>query len=75
MCPVADMLADLEADAENADAWRWFHRVFSRFTVDTHVAHVLLTRLIAEREFEDASELMERFTILYDALQPPPETH
>jgi hypothetical protein len=35
LCPVADALADLHADAANAEAWELFKRTMSRFTVDT----------------------------------------
>lgn len=72
-CPVADNLARLDDDPENADAWRLFHKLFSRFTVDTHTASVLLEKLIAERDTDDAFDLMDRFTLLYDTLHPPPK--
>jgi len=72
-CAVADMLADLDDDPDNAEAWALFHRTFTRFTVDTHVASVLLTKLISEREPSEALELVDRFAVLYDALHPPPE--
>jgi len=67
------MLAELDDDADNAEAWALFHRTFTRFTVDTHVASVLLTKLIDSRESEAAMDLVERFALLYDALHPPPE--
>jgi hypothetical protein len=72
-CPVADMLAELEDDAQNFEAWTLFHRCVTRFTVDTHIAHVMLEREVAEREKDDAFELMDRLTVLYDSLHPPPE--
>lgn len=65
----------LEDDRENWEAWQLFHRVFTRCSVDTHVASVLVARLLNERETNDAFDLMERFTLLYDILQPPPEKH
>lgn len=70
---MADHLAELDEDRENAEAWRLFHKLFSRFTVDTHTAAVLLEKLIAERETDDAFDLMDRFTLLYETLHPPPK--
>jgi hypothetical protein len=71
---VADRLAELDHDADNAEAWSLFHRCVSRFTVDTHITSVMVARELADREVHDAYDLLERFTLLYDILHPPPET-
>lgn len=73
-CPVADMLAELDDDPENFEAWSLFHRSVSRFTVDTHLTGIMVGRELAERDKEDAYTLLERLTMLYDILHPPPES-
>ena len=72
-CPVAEQLAHLDEDQANGEAWRVFHRIFSRFTVDTHIASVVLEHVLAGHETEDTLTLVDRFTLLYDILHPPPE--
>jgi hypothetical protein len=71
LCPVADALADLHADAANAEAWELFKRTMSRFTVDTHTVGLVLDRLDTDITAQTFPDLVERFAIIYDALHPP----
>ena len=70
---MADVLAELDDDPQNAEAWAMFHRVVTRFSVDTHTAGVMLTHELTEKTQEEILDLFARFTLLYDILHPPPE--
>jgi hypothetical protein len=56
---------------ENAEAWNLFHRVCSRFTNEFQMVPVLVQKVIADLEPEDAIELAERRTLIYDTVGPP----
>jgi hypothetical protein len=66
-------MADLSTDSANAEAWRLFNQVYTRLTFDTHCASVVLTKLAGDRDPEAFAELVDRFSVLYDTLYPPPE--
>lgn len=63
----------LEQDRDAHDAWTLFHRVFSRLTVEAHVAGIALEKVAGDRDPDSFAELMARFGIIYDALCPPPD--
>jgi hypothetical protein len=68
-CPVAAALDALWP--ENADAWRVFHQVVSRFTVEFHLGGEALRRLTGELEADAFEALLERLSLIYDLLYPP----
>lgn len=73
-CPVADQLAALDDDPANAQAWRLFHGIVNRMTVDTQTVAWRLERATAEMSADEIDELLARFRLLYDVLSPVP-TH
>jgi hypothetical protein len=69
-CPIADALDGLMP--ENASAWRIFHRLASRFLVDTHLTQAIFERLTAGWHEERVLDLAERLELIYSLLCPPP---
>jgi hypothetical protein len=67
---VADAQATL--DRENVEAWDLYGRVCTRFAVDFGVVPELLRQLVDGWRPEDVVDLMERFAVMYDVLNPPP---
>ena len=43
----------------------------SRFTSEFGVIPVLIDRATAEASFEEAADLVERFSLIYDVCYPP----
>ena len=68
---MADALHELHDDPENAKAWRLFHQIVTRFSMDTNSVAVVLERLTKELDADDLMELMARFSVFYDAVCPP----
>lgn len=57
---------------ENAEAWRLFHQIATRFGADLHgIAAVTLERLTAHLDREAFGETVERLAIIYDWVYPP----
>lgn len=59
--------------AANHEAWRLHQQIVTRFTMDAQAVGMVLLRLTAGFSRDTFAELLERFTILYDALHPPTE--
>jgi hypothetical protein len=58
---------------ENAEAWRIFHQVVSRFTHDLQAGGEALRRLTAGvTDVDDYEDLLARLALIYDLLYPPP---
>jgi hypothetical protein len=72
-CPVADALAEIEADRPNCEAWRLYEQAVNRFTVDTHCVPLAVKAVMGERSSEDIADLLERFAVLYSIANPAPE--
>lgn len=70
-CLVAQHIADLWP--ENAEAWRLFHRLGSRFVADTRIAAFVLDRLTADWSDTEVEDVIERLSLLYDVMVPRPE--
>lgn len=70
-CEVSQYWQDLEADAANLDAWRLFHQIVGRFTIETHATGIALERLTVGLEPEAFADLLDRFAILFDVMCPP----
>jgi hypothetical protein len=68
-CPVREALEGLWP--ENADAWRMFHRVVTRFAVDMHAGAEIMRRLAVDIDADDFGDLVDRFSLIYDLLYPP----
>ena len=72
-CPVADALADLETDPDNAAAWRLFQQTVNRFTIDAHLVAETVRRATSGLDDAAYADLMARFAIVYEAVCPPPQ--
>jgi hypothetical protein len=70
-CPVRDALDALWP--ENAAAWALFNRIARRFVADLHAGGEALHRLTADLDAEDFADLLDRLTLIYDVVCPPPE--
>lgn len=64
-------MRDLEADPINAEAWRLFQTTVTRFTVDTQTVALVLTRIAGDWPGDAFADLLARFSILYDVVNPP----
>lgn len=71
-CAAADALDGLWP--ENRHAWTLYRRIVSRFTYDTHSIGALIVRAMDGLEPEDAFDLVERLSVIYQELVPPPKT-
>jgi hypothetical protein len=72
-CPLAERLEAL--DAENAEAWRIFGRIYSRLALDMPgFVEPFLARVLADYDTDDALDLSERLGVIYDVLNPPKNT-
>lgn len=69
-CPVA--LAFEGLWPENRAAWGLSRRLLTRFTVDLHALPIALDRATRDLPAEDFLDLLDRLTMIYDALAPPP---
>ncbi len=68
-CVVRERQADLWP--ENADAWRLYHQLCTRFLVDGALLAVALTRLTADLTGDQFTDTLDRLSVIYDVLQPP----
>jgi hypothetical protein len=58
---------------ENAEAWRIFQQVVTRFTVDLHAGNEVLRRATAHvDDVEEFGALMDRLSLIYELVYPPP---
>lgn len=69
-CPVAAARASVWP--ENLDAWHVFQRLAARVVVETHVGAEVFRRLTEERGPDDVDDLVERLSVIYEWLVPPP---
>ena len=65
-------LAQADLWPENAEAWRVFQGLASRLLVDWHLGPEVLRRLSEDFGPESFRDLMERLTVVYDLIYPPP---
>lgn len=71
-CPLMDAYEQLSE--ENRSAWGLFRRICSRFTSEFGVIPVLIEKAVADAPFDEAMELTERFSLIYDICHPPKPT-
>lgn len=72
-CDTCQVRTALDAlSEENAEAWTLFHRLASRFLVDTHLVAEAFRLLTIDWASSDVLDLIERLNVLYDILLPPP---
>lgn len=70
-CAACPVRARSEAlDDENRRAWRIYDTVCTRFTVETHTAGAVLTRLTAGDDEEDFQGVIDRLSLLYRVFNP-----
>lgn len=55
---------------ENRDAWHLYQRIVSRFTVDCQVLGPLLLRVVDGRDLDDALDVVQRLSLIYQELGP-----
>jgi hypothetical protein len=59
-------------DDDNRRAWTVFQQVAHRFVVDLHAGGTVLALALADLPASDALACVERLSIIYDTLSPPP---
>jgi hypothetical protein len=69
-CPVREALEGLWP--ENAEAWRVFRQIATQFTVDLHAGNEVLRRLTGGLDDEAFGALLDRLSLIYTLLYPPP---
>jgi len=57
---------------ENMAAWTLFHQVACRFSVDFHATPPMLAAVLRECDAEESLELLQRLSVIYDTVYPPP---
>jgi len=69
-CPVLDALDGLWP--VNRQAWSLSRQVLTRFTFDTHSVALALERATRDLDVEEFADLVERLSMIYSHLYPPP---
>ena len=57
---------------ENAEAWAIFVSVARRFVADVHLGAYVLERQLADYTTDDALDILERLSLIYDLVSPAP---
>lgn len=57
---------------ENAEAWVIFSSVARRFVADLHLGAYVLERQLADHTTDDALDLLDRLSLIYDLVSPAP---
>ena len=70
-CPVLAQLQEL--DPVNAEAWRIYRELASRFAAELHMGGVALDRMTQGWDEERFTDLWRRLTVAFDVLNPAPE--
>ncbi len=72
-CVVAARVEEL--DSENSEAWRLFGRLVSRLTMDVPgLVTPILERIVSDLDRDDALDLLQRLSVIYDTVIPPKPT-
>lgn len=62
-------------DADNREAWSLFTTLYCRLAVDLPgVAGAVLARVIEDRRGDEATDLLERLSLIYEIVCPPKPT-
>lgn len=71
-CQTCRVAAEMEALApENTEAWCKFRRWVSRFGMDFDTLGVLFAKACEGLNEDEATELHERLSLIYDVCYPP----
>ena len=70
-CPLAASVQAL--DGSNAEAWSLYRRVYSRLNVEWGLVPDLFRRLVAGMDDDDVLELVDRLSLIFGILNPPPQ--
>jgi hypothetical protein len=63
-------------DPDNLEAWRLFGQILSRLCVDVPgLVSPILARVVAERDGEAATDLLQRLSLIYETVCPPKTPH
>lgn len=67
-------MADAQAtlDSDNREAWGIYGRLCNRFTVDLHVAPVVMASCVEGWSADAVIDLVDRLALMHDVLNPPP---
>ncbi len=69
-CTAPERLEEL--DPANREAWQVFGQVVSRLCVDVPgLVSPILARVVSDKSGDDATDLLQRMTLIYDAVSPP----
>lgn len=72
-CETCEIRARVTAlDADNARAWGVWQRVAHRVVVDLQAGGYVLSLALADLPPDDALACVERLSVIYDVLSPPP---
>jgi tetrahydromethanopterin S-methyltransferase subunit C len=70
---VAERIEDLDPD--NREAWQLFGRIVSRLTMDVPgLVTPIMDRMVADLASDDALDLLQRLSVIYDTVIPPKPT-
>jgi hypothetical protein len=70
---VAERIEDLDPD--NREAWQLFGRIVSRLTMDVPgLVTPILELIVADLASDDALDLLQRLSAIYDTVIPPKPT-
>jgi hypothetical protein len=56
---------------ENAEAWGLFQRISCRFAAEFQTASAFLARVLDGMDGDDALDLLDRLSLIFDAVCPP----
>lgn len=72
LCSAPERLEEL--DTANREAWHVFGQVCRRICHDIPgLAAPVMARVVKDKDPEEATDLLERLSLIYDAVSPPPE--
>ena len=58
---------------ENREAWILFHQLACRFSMDFQATPPVLATVLRECDAEESLDLLQRLSVIYDAIYPPPK--
>jgi hypothetical protein len=71
-CTAPERLDNL--DPANREAWQLFNQLACRICMDIPgLASPVMARVVSDKDAEDATDLLQRLAVIYDAVRPPPE--
>ncbi len=56
---------------ENLAAWKLFHQIACRFSVDFQATPPVLSAVLRDQDAEESLDLLQRLSVIYDTVYPP----